>query len=133
MVRIPDRGSCPLELCILLLCLASRLKNKIKEKGLAPDELDALASETGIETPSFSHAVRSPKLRRKCGRNRTCRRGKREVSGFPEKTEGDPEVENLAEFESLSDSDSDDQYSRLGALRVNHINYFKYFDKGKLS
>ena len=127
MVRIPDRGSCPLELCILLLFLASRLKNRIKDSGRVPcsGDVSAISSPPVFGSRTFS----APRIK---VRKSTGKHVRRKVSGFPDKFDRprSREFENLAQFETLSETDSDGDYPRTGAIRVNHINYFEYFDQG---
>ena len=125
MVRIPERGSCPLELTILLLFLASRLLIKIKLENILPRPEDV-----DVPAPGFGLDHRYSKVRQK----RSARKkGRKPVSGFPEKLDrqGPREFENLAEYETSSETESEEDYLRSGNLRINHINYLKYFDHGE--
>ena len=91
--------------------------------------------DKNLKTPVFCSASTPGPPSRRSQRRRLGRR--RKVSGFPAAGEraaaATQEVENLAEFESLTDSDSEEEEPRVGGFRVHHINYFKYFDTGQCS
>ena len=137
MLKIPERGKCPLELCLLLLFMAVRLKQIVRDKG----EKAKVVGNLDISTPTFGRQMNVGLGSNRAKSHSTTGRRGRSVrktlpTGFPDapaENIASREMENLVQYESMSEMDSDDDTPRPETLRVNHINYFNYFENGELN